>query len=137
MQNQELGKVSQRALQKDSNIKNLLKILKIQLVLEMPGELRSRGVCLGANGAREEGHGAWKMEKAAFHQKFLPFVLFLFESQVTLNLSTKITKLKQKYKKRAISILKKHGSSLPAPEAKGNSRNRGMAGTEGGDCLTA
>lgn len=68
MQNQELGKVPRTALQKDSNIKNLLKILKIQLVLEMPGELRPSGVCLeGANGAREEGRGAWKTAIVAFH----------------------------------------------------------------------
>lgn len=54
-QNQELGKVSQ-LYKKDSNIKILLKILNIQLVLEMPGELRSRGVCLEwANG----GHRPW------------------------------------------------------------------------------
>lgn len=77
-QNQELGKVLQ-LYKKDSNIKILLKILNIQLVLEMQGELRSRGVCLEwANGAQAMVRG--NLKQLLFTDNFCLSCCYFFSS---------------------------------------------------------
>lgn len=75
-----------------------------------------------AKGSCEKDFGMWKIQPTIFQKSFLPFVLLLFSLGVTgnfeLKLFIKITKLKEKYEKKANSILKKCGSSLSNPGSK-------------------
>lgn len=65
-------------------------------------------------GKRENSNSCFSVITFAFHAASS----FRVTGDFDCKLSIKITKLKQQYKKKANSVLKKHGSSLSAPGAK-------------------